>query len=155
MTYNVIDLIDKTTSIAIKEKTIYENIEKGNSDIPSMKIISKVLIQQVNKDIEYDENLKKHLANLTLDEIDFGVYDKMSFLINEFNKKTYAINVINTKEYLKLFLNFQKDVYSLLIDLQGRFVRTNQDMYTKTYETLSDLINNKAKQIAILEKILN
>ncbi|EFG89043.1 hypothetical protein CLCAR_1227 [Clostridium carboxidivorans P7] len=99
-------------------------------------------------------DLKKELGDLNPDEIDFGIYDKMSFLINEFNKKVYVAEIINTREYLKFSLGFQKDVYSLIIDLQGRFVKSTRDTDTKTYEILSNMINNKASHIAILEKIL-
>ncbi|AKA69228.1 hypothetical protein [Clostridium scatologenes] len=153
MGYNVIDLIDKAINIAIKEKTLYENIGKEKCNIPSIKIMSKILMQEVDKNIQYNECLKKEVGDLNPDEIDFGIYDKMSFLINEFNKKVYVAKIINTREYLKFSLGFQKDVYSLLIDLQGRFVKSAHDTDTKTYEILSNMINNKANHIAILEKI--
>ncbi len=155
MGYNVIDLINKSISISIKEKTMYENIGKEKCNIPSIKIMSKVLIQEVDKNIQYYESLKKELANLNFEEIDFGVYDKMSFLINEFNAKVYVTEVVNVRGYLKFSLDFQKDVYSLLIDLQGRSVKNSSDIDTKTYKILSDMISNKSKHINILEKIWN
>jgi oligoribonuclease NrnB/cAMP/cGMP phosphodiesterase (DHH superfamily) len=155
MGYNVIDLINKAINIAIKEKTIYENIGKEKCNIPSIKIMSKVLIQEVDKNIHHNESLKKELADLNFEEIDFGIYDKISFLINQFNAKIYVTEVVNVRDFLKFSLDFQKDVYSLLIDIQGRFVKNTSDTDTRTYKILSDMVNNKTKHIAILEKIWN
>ncbi|EFG89044.1 hypothetical protein CLCAR_1228 [Clostridium carboxidivorans P7] len=55
MGYNVIDLIDKAINIGIKEKTLYENIGKEKCNIPSIKIMSKILIQEVDKNIQHNE----------------------------------------------------------------------------------------------------
>jgi len=40
------------------------------------------------------------------------------------------------------------------MNIQGRFVINASDIYTKTYEILSGIIDNKAKHIAMLEKAL-
>jgi len=93
MGYNVIDLIDKAIDIEVRRKIIFENIGQKKSDIPSIKIISKVMIKNVDKTIQYYETLKKEIGNDDLDEIDFVIYDKISFLINEFNKKKYVIKI--------------------------------------------------------------
>lgn len=154
MSYNAIDLIDKAINIAIKEKSIYRNIAKEKENIPSIKIISNVLIKQVDKDIQHYENLKKQIIDSEPEEIDFGIYDKMSFLINQFNKKIYVTKVVNIKDFLKFSLNFQKDLYALLIDLQGRCVKSSLDIDTKTYKALSNMINNIGNHISTLEKIL-
>lgn len=154
MGYNVIDLIDKSIDITNRERKIYENIGEENCNIPPIKILSKVLIAHVDKDLKYLEDQKNNLINVEIEDIDFGVYDKMSFLINEFNKKIYIKKVINARDYLEFSLNFQKDVYSLLVDLQGRSVKCTDDINTKTYKTLSYMISNKAKHIDVLEKFL-
>lgn len=154
MGYNVIDLIDKSIDIANRERKIYETIAEENFNIPPIKILSKVLIAHVDKDFKYFEDLKRNLMNVEVEDIDFGIYDKMSFLINEFNKKIYIKKVINARDYLEFSLNFQKDVYSLLIDIQGRSVKCTDDVSTETYKTLSYMINNKVKHIAVLEKFL-
>lgn len=154
MAYNVIDLIDKSIDIEDKRKKLYEGIEKNREYHPAIKIMSRVLIKEINKTINHYKVLKKELRDIELEDIDFWTYDKMSFLINEYNKKHYQAQFDNVKGYLEFSLNLEKDMYSLLIDVQGRFVNNTDDTYTKTYEILSEIINNKAKHIETLEKTL-
>jgi len=60
----------------------------------------------------------------------------------------------NVRDYLRCSLYLEKDVHSLLIDIQGRFVKNTSDMNTKTYKILSNIINNKASHISTLENVL-
>ena len=154
MGYNVIDLINKSIKIANRKKAIYESVGQRKCDIPSIEIMSKVLSKEISKTILYYEELKNELSESKFEEIDFYIYDKMSFLIDEFNKKIYATEINNIKEYLKSALNLEKDGKSLLIDVQGRFVKNTSDIHTKTYKILSDMINNKDNLIMTLEKII-
>ena len=154
MGYNVIDLIDKAIKVATRKKNIYESIGKDKCDIPCIEIMSKVLVKEIDKTIKYYEELKNEISEGEFDEIDFYIYDKMSFLIDEFDKKTYVTEINNVKEYLKFSLDLEKDGKSLLIDVQGRFVKNTSDLNTKTYEILSNMIDNKARNIALLEETL-
>lgn len=154
MGYNIIDVIDKAINIAKRRKTIFETIGEEKCNIPSMKIISKVLVKEVDKAILYYETLRKEIGNVDFEEIDFATYDKMSFLINEFNKKIYVPEINNVREYLKFSLTLEKDIYSLLIDIQGRLVKNINDVNTKTYKILSHIIHNVDMQIAAIEKTL-
>lgn len=155
MAYNVIDLIEKATDIALKRKNKYEEISKGRYSSQSLTVTSKVLIKQIDKTVQYYKNLRAELENTELEEIDFAIYDKMSFLINEFNKKQYVSEISSPRDFFKFSLILEKDVYSLLIDIQGRFVKSENDTNTKTYEILSELINNKARLITTIENALN
>lgn len=154
MGYSIIDLLDKSIKVAIHRKKIYEDIGKEKYDIPSIGIMSKVLAREMDKTINYYEALKNEIKQVEFDEIDFYIYDKMSFLIDEYNKKTCVTEISNIKEYLKFSLDSEKDEKSLLMDVQGRFVKNEIDLKTKTYEILSNMINNKAVNIAVLQKIL-
>ncbi|MBC8060890.1 MAG: hypothetical protein H7Y18_09510 [Clostridiaceae bacterium] len=154
MGYNVIDLIDKAIKVSIRKKEIYKSIGKENCDIPSIQIMSKVISKEIDKTIKYYETLKVEIGDVEFEEIDLYIYDKMSFLIDEFNKRVYVTKINNVKEYLKFSLELEKDVQSLLIDVQGRFVKSTSDLHTKTYEILTFMINNKAQNIATLEKTL-
>jgi len=154
MGYNVVDLIDKAIKVSIRKKEIYENIGKEKCNIPCMEIMSKVLVKEIDKTIKYYETLKIEIGKVEFEEIDLYIYDKMSFLIDEFNKRIYMTKINNVKEYLKFSLDLEKDVRSLLIDIQGRFVKNTSDLHTKTYEVLSYMINNKIKNIETLEKTL-
>lgn len=153
MGYNVIDLINKAANVSIKKKAIYENIEK-KSDIASIEIVSKILVKQINNTIRYYEVLKKEIGEEDFEEIDLRIYDRISFLINEFNKKMYEPQINNPRDFLEFSMVLEKNTYSLFIDIQGRFTENTRDVQTKTYKILSDMINNKANFIKTLEKIL-
>ncbi|PJI09574.1 MULTISPECIES: hypothetical protein [Clostridium] len=155
MAYNIVDILDKAINVANKVKIEYETIGKEKCDIQSIKIMSKVLVKQLDKTIEYYESLKEQIGDTEFEEIDFFIYDKMASLINQFNKKTYIKDINNVRDYLMFSLGLEKDVYSLLIDVQGRFVEDTSDMNTETYKILSNIINNEAEHIAILEKTLH
>lgn len=154
MAYNVIDLINKSIDMEERRKKLYQNIGKHQNEHSSIKIMSKVLIKNIDKTIKHYKDLNKELKNIELEEIDFWTYDKISFLINQYNKKEYEVSFDNVGDYIKFSLNLEKDMYSLLIDIQGRFVKDIKDTHTKTYKILSDIISNRAKHIEALEKIL-
>ncbi|AOR23647.1 hypothetical protein [Clostridium taeniosporum] len=154
MGYNVIDIIDKAIAIEEKRKTIINNVVNENDNIPYIKVISKVLIKQLDKMIKYYEELRKEVKTEELDTIDIMTYDKMSFLINEFNKKTYIPEVNNVREYLKFSLDLARDKYSLFVDIQGRLVNNTKDNNSKTYKILSAIIKNISRQISTIEKTL-
>lgn len=155
MGYNVVDIINKAIKVTIKEKNIYENVKKEKYDTPIIKAISNVLIKETKKNIEFYENLKKEMEKEKLDDIEFGIYDKISFLVNQFNNKEYLINFDDVKEYLVFSLNVEKDIESLLIDIQGRLVKNISDTELKTYKTLSLIINNKKEYIDKFQKLIN
>lgn len=154
MAYDVNDIIDKAVNIALKRRNIYENIRQQNKDIYSITIMSKALIKDVEKTIELYKKLTIQLKDVALEEIDFGAYDKISFLINEFNGKLYLYDMKNIKDFLKFSLNLEKDIHSLFLSIQGRLVKNKNDINTKAYEVLSAMINNKAKLIESIEKLL-
>lgn len=155
MGYNVMDLIDKAIAIAIKKKTLYENIDKDNKNFPPINIMSKVFIARNDKTIIYYKELKNKIGHENLEDIDFQIYDKMSFLINEFNRRTYSAKIHNIKDYLKFSLGLEKDMLSLLLDIKGRFVVGKDDINTTTYRLLSEIIDNKSNQIKMIEDILS
>jgi len=91
MGYNVADIIEKAINIAVKRRAIYENVGQEKCDILSIKVISKVLVKQVDKTIEYYKTLLKEINDVEFEEIDFSIYDKMSSLISDFNTR-YVFN---------------------------------------------------------------
>jgi len=119
-----------------------------------MEIIPKILIKKIDNTIEYYEALKEEIGEESFEEIDIRIYDRISFLINEFSKKIYEPEINNVRDFLEFSLALEKDTYSLIIDIQGRFTENTSDVHTKTYKILSDMINNKADFVAALEKIL-
>ena len=51
MGYNVADIINKAIKIALRRRTIYEKIGQEKYDILSIKIISTVLIKEVDRTV--------------------------------------------------------------------------------------------------------
>lgn len=154
MGYNVADIIEKGIAMSLRRRTIYENIGKEKSDILSIKVIAKVLVKEINKTIDYYQTLLKEVNDTEFEEIDFSIYDKMSSLISDFNNRISIVDVKNVREFLNFSLDMEKAVYSLLIDIQGRFVKNSSDIHTKTYKILAEIISNKAKHIQMLEQAL-
>lgn len=154
MAYTAVDIIDKAIEISNRRIKAYERIEKENKDVPYVKIISKVIIKEAHKTIKYYEDSKNIVDNESFEEIDFHTYDKISFLINQFNQRTYSLEFTNAKEYFENLLEFQRDVRTLFVDIQGRLVRNSDDVHKRTYEILSDIINYKTEQIRKLEQVL-
>lgn len=154
MGYNVADIIDKAVNIAIRRRTIYEKIGQEKCDILSIKVISKVLVKESDKTIEYYKKLLNEINDMEFEEIDFSIYDKMSSLISDFNNRINIAEVKNVREFLIFSLEMEKAVYSLLMDVQGRYVKNASDIHTNTYRFLSEIISNKAGHIKMLERTL-
>lgn len=154
MGYNVADIIDKAVTIAIRRRTIYEKIGQEKCDILSIRIISKVLVKEIDKSIEYYQRLLNEVNDTEFEEIDFSIYDKMSSLISDFSNRISIVDVKNVREFLNFSLDMEKAVYSLLMDIQGRLVKNTADLHTNTYRILSDIISNKAHHIKMLEQAL-
>ncbi|KLU65296.1 MULTISPECIES: hypothetical protein [Desulfosporosinus] len=154
MGYNVEDIIEKTIKIAVRRRAIYENIRQDKSDIVSVKIFSSVLAKQMDKTVEYYESLLNEIKEVEFEEIDFSTYDKMSSLISNFNTRINLIDISSGREFLEFSFSLEKAVYSLLVDIQGRLVKNTDDIHTKTYEILSDIIETKARQIEMIERML-
>lgn len=154
MGYNIIDILNKGIDVNIKRKAIFKAIGEKNYDITSIKIISNVLSKQVDRTIQYYEELKKEVKPEECDEIDFVIYDKISFLINEFNTRLYVPEIDNTRDFLEFSLNLEKDTYSLLVNIQGRLVKNTNAVQTKTYRILSKAIKDKSTHIKTLKDLL-
>lgn len=154
MGYNIIDILNKGIDVSTKRKAIFEAIGQKNCDIPSIKIMSTVLSKQVDRTIKYYKELKNEITPDECDEIDFVIYDKISFLINEFSSRLYVPEIDNIRDFLRFSLNLEKDLYSLLVNIQGRLVKNTNAEHTKTYETLTKAIKNVSSHIETLKDLL-
>jgi len=155
MGYNVLDIIDKAIDIQNRRKTILKSVVSEHKTKATIILMCKVLCNQIDEIISYYHELEDEIRDTEFEEIDIIIYDKISFLINEFNNKIYYQDIENAKDYLKFLLNLAKDTYSLFIDIQGRLVKNINDTSTKTYDILSKIINNIKKQIETIEKTIS
>lgn len=150
--YSIIDIIDKATAIANKRKDLYAEISKQNNIPPSVRIISKVFSDNVDKTFVYYEKLKQEVNDDEVKKIDFSIYDKISFLISQFNSRVYTTDATTPKEFLSFSLYFEKEILALFLDIQGRLVKNSNDTSSKTYIILSSMIKTKTKLVDDLER---
>ncbi|WP_027623044.1 hypothetical protein [Clostridium lundense] len=151
MSYTVLDLIDKIIYMIDKKKdickSILDNMKKGTS----VYILMSVFMKNLDTSAKYYMNLKKDVSIEDLDKIDFAIYDKMSFLMNEFNSKTIFEESTSVRDIIDSWLSFQKDALALYIDIQGRLVKNEDDVKTNTYKIIANMINQKKNYIKGLE----
>lgn len=155
MAYNTLDIIDKVINTAEKIKKMYSDIIMKTKKNSSVYILLNVLIKNIDLNIQCYKSLSLEVENLTGEEIDFVIYDKISFLINEFNQKISIYKDISVKTLFQSSLDIEKDLLALFIDIQGRLVKTQADTNTNAYKLLSKLIFQKEEKIKDLELFTN
>ena len=147
------DIIDKSINIAHKRKNIYTEISNQKHQPPAVKIISKVLADNVDKTFLYYEKLKKEVSDVEIEIIDFAIYDKISFLIGQFNLRIHTTDATTPREFINFSLDFEKEILALFLDIQGRLIKTADDTNSATYAILSDMIKAKTMLIHELESL--
>jgi len=157
--YTIIDLIDKLSKIDEEQYElylqIYENIETRNS----LKIIAKVLFNEEKKHLAGFQELKESsstFSDIDIDiDFDFAIYDRAVELIYEFSKIKSKIPIANVTELLEAALIFEKENLSLVLIVQGLFVKLYKDVETRNYIILSEILKEEQKHIDVIETILN
>jgi uncharacterized protein YwqG len=132
-------------------KRLYLEISQQNNQSPSVKILSKVLADNVDKTLFYYEKQKKEVNDEDIEKIDFVIYDKISFLISQFNLRIHTANITSATELLSFSLNLESEILALFLDIQGRLVKNEADTNSATYIILSDMIKVKTSLIHDLE----
>ena len=153
MGYNIIDIIDKAINIASMRKDLYTGISNESHQPPAVKIISKVLADNVDKTFVYYEKLKKEVNDREIEIIDFAIYDKISFLIGQFNLRLHTTDATTPAEFISFSLDLEKEILALFLDIQGRLIKTAADSTSIAYTILTDMIKNKTKLIHDLESL--
>ncbi|MBZ9633986.1 hypothetical protein [Clostridium sp. FP1] len=151
MGYDIIDIIDKAIAIAYKREILYTEISKQPNLPPGVKILSKVLAYNVDKIVLYYQKLKKEVTDDETEKIDFAIYDKISFLISQFNLRIYSTDATTPKEFLSFSINSEKEILALFLDIQGRLITNSNGTTSKAYISLSGIIQAKTKLIQDLE----
>ena len=154
MSYNIIDIVDKTIQIEEKRIIMINSIIDGTQGLSNINVLGKVFEKESRKMISYYESIKNEIKNEEMEEIDFRTYDKIAFLINEFCDRMIMLKCKTPKEYLHQALNMAEDELALFIDIQGRLVNSSVNNVTKTYEILSKIITRLRKQVNDIIKVL-
>lgn len=155
MGYTIIDIIDKLIMIKMNTRQIYSSISYTNREDKAFNLVAIALMKVQEKHIKYYEELKSKIGK-DIKEIDFLIYDKISFLIDEYKNRVDILEVTpkNMEEILRLALDFENKNSALIIDIQGRLVRKEVDMQTKTYSILSEMIRKEQKYLNDLKNII-
>ncbi|MBS4536393.1 hypothetical protein GOQ29_12270 [Clostridium sp. D2Q-14] len=146
MAYSIIDILNKLIKTEEKIKKVYVNIA-NSTDMRRIEIISRILVKEKERHIRYYEDIKKENSSGANQHIDFDIYDKISFLINQFNIRIVDKKFDTLEQLLNYALEYEEMNKGLLIDMQGRLLRTKKDNTTVAYKVLSEIIFEREKNI--------
>ncbi|MCY6356026.1 hypothetical protein [Clostridium sp. ZS2-4] len=155
MGYTIIDVIDKLIMIKMKVREIYSDTSQMNTEDKAFNLVTIALMKVQEKHIKYYNGIKETIGK-DIEEIDFLIYDKISFLIDEYKNRVdfLEVNPKNMEEILNLALDFEKKNSALIIDIQGRLVKKETDVQTETYNILSEMIEKEQKYLNDLKQII-
>lgn len=152
MAYTIVDLLDKIISIEEMAKKMYVDLsDKYKNDI-STKTILNILVREEERHISYYKEIKKECVKP--EPIDFHLYDKASFLFNQFKGNIIAPKLENHEELLKFAVDFEKKNVAFLIDIRGRLVTNVEDIDKPMYKILDKVIEEEKKHVENLEQFL-
>lgn len=149
--YDIRDVLRKAIDIAIRRRSMFERLKEDAGDI-RIRMQIGVFEKQVDMDIHYYENIIKNISDSMAEGIDFAVYDKISFLVNQFTRTIVPPKEISQKSLLSYFIEQEKASYALLVDIQGRMVTDKAIAESIAYYVLLDAIEDKTKKIRDLER---
>jgi len=151
--YDIRDILRKAIDITNKKKNEYKKLQENSGDV-RMRILVGVFIRTAQKDIDYYQRLIENITDVIAESIDFGVFDKVSNLVNQFSRTITVIDIKERKELVTYALMQEKATYALLVDIQGRMV-TGNTASSIAYYVLLELIDEKRKFIEELEQMSN
>lgn len=151
--YDVRDVLRKAIDISIRKREMFEKLKEDAGDIRIRMQIS-VFEKTMDSDIHYYETMIKNISDSMAESIDFAVYDKISFLVNQFTRTIVPPKLSGQKSLLLYFIDQEKAAYALLVDIQGRMVTDKRIAESIAYYVLLEAIEEKKKRILDLEKFL-
>lgn len=151
--YDIRDILRKAIDVTNRKKIEYEKLLENSGDV-RMRILIGVFIRATQKDIDYYQKLIDSITDSIAETIDFGVFDKVSNLVNQFNRMIVKLDIKDRRELVSFALMQEKSTYALLVDIQGRMVTSNSAS-SIAYYVLLELIDDKRKFIEELEQMSN
>lgn len=147
--YDVRDIVNKAIDISNQKKALYEKLLDNVWD-PGVKITIKVLMKAIDNDMKHYRKIIDNITNEMAEVIDFGIYDKVSSLVNQFSRVIIAPNIQSKGELLAFAIRLEESSYALLVDIQGRMVQNEAVSTTVSYYVLTELIEDK---MAFIERL--
>lgn len=151
--YDVRDVLRKAIDITLRKREMFEQLKEDAGDIRIRMQIS-VFEKTMDTDIHYYETMIKNITDAMAENLDFAVFDKISFLVNQFTRTIVPPKLTDQKSMLRYFLEQEKAAYALLVDIQGRMVTDKRIAESIAYYVLLEAIEDKRKRIADLEHFL-
>jgi hypothetical protein len=148
--YDIRDLIKKTIALSEKRKALYFKFLENTAD-PRLRILIQIMISRLNQDAVFYNKLLESINEDDIEPIDFGVYDMISSLINQFGRRLDMPTSKTRKEFIHLVIETEKAVYALMMDIQGRLAQSEGRTDGITYRTISKAILNKRFRLEELE----
>lgn len=149
--YDVRDLIKKAIAIAEKKKRLLLGILENTAD-PRLRILIQVMINMVEKDIQFYLTVNQEIEGQTLDPIDFGVYDTIASLVNQFGRGLIGRKIKTRQEMVIFSVEIEKSVLALMLDIQGRLAQAEGGGHSTTYVVIGKAIDQKKRTIENLER---
>lgn len=149
--YDVRDLIKKAIAIAEKKKRLLFGILENTPD-PRLRILIQVMINMVEKDIQFYFTINQELEGQTLDPIDFAIYDTIASLVNQFGRGLVGQKIKTRQEMVNFSVEIEKSVLALMLDIQGRLAQAEGGGHTTTYKIIGKAIEQKKRTIENLER---
>ncbi len=148
--YDIRDVLRKGIEVASKKKAIYEKIKEDNGDI-RVRMMVQVMISQVEQDILHYQSMIMNISDEMAEDIDFGTYDKISSLVNQFSRILTTPQIRDRRLFLEYAIELEKSIYALLVDIKGRLVMSELIANSISYYVLLEMIDSKEKFILELE----
>lgn len=152
--YDIRDLLDKAVAITDKKIGLYEQLQMTAAE-PQLKALIRVMVHSAQRDKHYYLGLKAPISDADAQEIDFGTYDMIASLINQFTRNFQPPQIENCKDLVQFALGFEQSLYALMVDIQGRLVHSEGLSESITYRTLGKMIHQKQSAINTLAHFAN
>ena len=150
--YDIRDILRKGIDITEKRKQQFKQLQENSGDI-RMRILIGVFIKEINRDISYYQRLTESITDVLAETIDFGVFDKISSLVNQFSRTIMPISITDRRELVRFVIEQEKATYALLVDIQGRMVVSSSTV-SIAYYVLLEIIDEKRQFIEELERMI-
>ncbi len=150
--YDIRDILRKGIDITEKRKQQFKQLQENSGDI-RMRILIGVFIKEINRDITYYQRLTESITDVLAETIDFGVFDKISSLVNQFSRTILPLSITDRRELVRFVIDQEKATYALLVDIQGRMVVSSSTV-SIAYYVLLEIIDEKRQYIEELERMI-
>lgn len=148
--YDIRDILKKAVLITEKRMEVYHKLLENTPD-PRLRIMIQIMISRLAQDITYYGRIIEELENIDIEPIDFGIYDTISSLINQFVRTLTVPNSKTRREFLNFVIENESATLALAVDIQGRLAQAEGRSDSQAYVIFSKIILHKRFKIQELE----